>query len=330
MLVDTSPPENIVVLSRGASSESGSHLDLEAARKIVLLDGIKQVAGKPLAARELVTRAYLADQGNEPVPIRGIDEQSLAIHRVTVIRGTPPAPGSLELLVGRRVVEKYPSLAIGQEAALPGGASKIVGVMAADGGPIEDEVWTLRSALEVHLNVKFSSSLTIAATSPSQVPALVDKINFAKDLQAQAYPAAKLLEDDARLGTIARVVLVLLALLSTVATFAIATTMSAAVALRMPELASLAAIGIRRRLLGRIVLLESALLALVGALVGTGLGWLIARQVGAIALGPNPVTLDTPAGLLLSGLGLGTLIGVIGGLSAMLRVARLDISQAMR
>jgi putative ABC transport system permease protein len=330
MLVDTTPPENIVVLSKGASEEGGSKLDLEAARKIVLLDGIKRSGDLAVATRELVTRVYLADEGNEQVPIRGIDDQSMTVHRVKVAEGAAPAPGSLEILVGKRVAQKYRSLAIGHEIALPAGLAKISGIMTADGGPIEDEVWTPRSALEAHLNVKFSSSLTVAASDRAQVPQLVDKINFSKEFDAQAIPATKLLEDGARLGTIAKVVLVLLVLLSIVATFAIATTMSAAVATRMPELAALAAIGIRRGSLGRIVLLESALLSLVGGLVGVGIGWLLAKQLGAISLGKNPVELHTSTGLLLFGLGLGVGAGLIGGIMPTLRVSRLDIMKALR
>jgi ABC-type lipoprotein release transport system permease subunit len=330
MLLDTTPPENIVVLAKGASEEGSSKLDLDAARKVVLLDGVKRNGDVAVATRELVTRVYLAEEGNEQVPIRGIDDQSLAVHRVKVAEGAAPAPGTLEILVGRRVAKRYKSLAIGHEVTLPAGTAKISGIMTADGGPSEDEVWTPRSALEAHLNVKFSSSLTLAASDRARVPELVEKINLSREFAAQAVPATKLLEDGARLGTIAKVVLVLLVLLSIVATFAIATTMNAAVATRMPELAALAAIGIRRGALSRIILLESALLAFVGGLIGVGAGWLLAKQLGAISLGANPVELETSAMILLVGIGLGLAAGIIGGLVPTWRVRRLDIMQAMR
>ena len=72
-----------------------------------------------------------------------------------------------------------------------------------------------------------------------RVPALVEQINSSKDLRAQAAPVAAFREDLAGLGTITVTVLVLLVLLSLVVTFAIATTMNAAVVMRLPEFAAL-------------------------------------------------------------------------------------------
>ena len=330
MLIDTTPPENIIVLSKGASSEGGSKIALESARKVVLLEGIKKTGDVPLAVRELVTRVYLVEEGTEPVPIRGIDEQSLAVHRATLVTGAMPAAGTLEILLGRRVAERYPNMKVGSDIPLPAGPSKIVGIISAQGGPIEDEVWTPRGALETHLNVKFSSSVTLVADSPDRVQALVDQINFSKDLDAQAVPVAKLRERSADLGTIAKVVLVLLILLSIVATFALATTMSAAAAVRMPELAALAAIGIHRRVLGRIILFESILLGVVGALIGLGVSTLVRSQIGSISLGENPVELASTGKILLIGVGLGVVVGLIGGFTPAMRVARLDIMKSLR
>lgn len=330
MLVDTTPPENIIVLSKGASSEGGSKIALDTARKVVLLDGVKKAGDVPLAVRELVTRVYLIEQDPKPVPIRGIDDQSLAVHRASLVTGAMPAPGTLEIVLGRRVAERYPKLKIGDDIALPAGPSRITGIISAQGGPMEDEVWTLRSALEVHLNVKFSSSVTLVADSQDRVAALADQINQSKDLEAQAVPVTKLRERMADLGTIARVVLVLLILLSIVATFALATTMSAAAAVRMPELAALAAIGIHRSVLGRIILFESILLGVVGALIGLGVSTLIRSQIGSISLGENPVELAGTATVLLIGIGLGVAVGVIGGITPAMRVARLDIMQSLR
>src|SRR4029078_4703142 len=41
-MVTTAPPENVIVVSKGALAERESKLKLETARKIVLLEGIKR------------------------------------------------------------------------------------------------------------------------------------------------------------------------------------------------------------------------------------------------------------------------------------------------
>src|SRR5687767_4138815 len=76
-MLHTAPPENVIVVARGATSEAGSMLQLETARKVALLDGIKKVGDEPLAARELLSRVYIdtidLSVYHAPVPIRGID-----------------------------------------------------------------------------------------------------------------------------------------------------------------------------------------------------------------------------------------------------------------
>ncbi|MDB4956962.1 MAG: macB6 [Myxococcales bacterium] len=332
-LLVTAPPENIIVVSKGASSEPESKVPLETARKVALLDGIKKLDNSPAAVRELVSRVFLGAAGSshydEPCVIRGIDDHSLNVHHATLLQGSAPEPGSLQVIIGRRVPEKYPHIKIGYDIHLPGGQGRVTGVFATDGGPFEDEVWTERAALELHLNTKASSSVTLVADNVAHVPEIVDKINTSKELDAQASTVAAFRADRAGLSTIARTVLVLLVLLSVVATFAIATTMNAAVLMRMPEFAAMAAIGIRRRALGRIVLIESTLLATTGALLGVLVGGLIASQIGAIKLGV-PVTMTSSIPALMVGLGLGIVVGVIGGIIPSIQVRRLDILRALR
>jgi len=333
MLVETAQPENIIVVSKGAATEAGSKLQVETANKLVLVPGIKRTGDTPVAARELVTRVYVATGSayEDPVSIRGFDAQSAAIHRITVLKGTLPDPKSLDIIVGRRVAETHSNLTIGTEIHLPAGSCKITGVFAADGSPLEDEVWTPRAALELHVHTKLSSSLMLVAEDAARVPEIVDKINDSKDLNAQAASVAQFRQDSAGLGVIARTVFMLLALLSVIATFAIATTMNAAALARMPELAALAAIGIRRRYLARMVLVESTLLAIGGAVLGIVVCAILRSQLGGVlALGATPVEIVSTARIVPIAIGLGAIVGIIGGFSAALLVRRLDVIRSLR
>jgi putative ABC transport system permease protein len=331
MLVDATPPENVVVLAKAAVAETDSRLALDQTNQLMLVDGVQRVGDRPLAVRELITRVYVDDTKNSvPVFIRGVDELSAKVHRAIVVQGAAPAPGSLDLMMGQRVADEHPSLKIGSEIKLPAGAAKITGIMTADGGPVEDEIWTPRSALELHLNVKHASSMTLVARDVAHVGELVDKINTSREFDAQAISATKLLADTANLGGVATLVITLLALLSIVATFAIATTIDASAAVRMPELAALAAIGIPRRVLGSVVLMESALLAIIGALLGVGLSMLASSQIGAIRVGSNPVHLASPVGVIGIGVGIGVAVALAGAITPAVKVARLDILKAIR
>jgi hypothetical protein len=326
-LVDSSPPENIIVVAKGALHEVDSKLDLDTARRVAVYDGITD------SVRELLSRAYLGTgkvgRLEDAVVVRGIDEDSLKVHRVAIVAGAPPAPNSLDVLAGRRALDKY-HLAIGREIRLPGGACKVTGVFSADDGPFEDEIWTPRSALELHLGVKDSSSMTLVAAAASRVPAIVDKINDSKDLAAQAAPVAGFRESGAGLSTVAWTVLLLLVLLSIVATVAIASTMNAAVMIRLPELAALAAIGIRRGVLARVVLAETALLAAAGALLGLAIGGAVGTVVGRLAIGSTSATMMPTPLVAAVGFAVGMVAGLIGGALPALQVRRLDILGALR
>jgi putative ABC transport system permease protein len=332
MLVDSAPRENIIVVSRGAASEGGSKLTLDTAHKLVLVPGIKQEGGAALTSRELVTRVNLSvgTDYESPVTIRGFDDRSIAIGRVTVVQGKVPDPSSLDIMLGKRVAASHPSLPLGAETQLPGGTSHVVGIFAAHGSPLEDEVWTPRAALELQVKTKLSSSMTLVADDAGHVAEIVDKINNSKDINAQAAPIASFRASVAGLDGIARAVFVLLLLLSVVATFAIATTMNAAAVTRMPELAALAAIGVRRRLLARIILLESVSLAVIGAIVGVLVSVLITSRIDQFSLGADPVEISSSPLIPLLAVGVGALVGFAGGIFPALMVRRLDIMQALR
>lgn len=332
-LVSSAPPENILVLVKASASENTSRLQPEVARNLAVLDGVKKIDNQPAVARELVAMIAVNldfSQFQRSVAIRGIDERSPAIHGAKITQGAMPEAGSLQVIVGRRIARKYPHLKVGGSIHMPGGECPIVGIFEADGAPFEDEIWTERPALELHLKVKFSSSVTVVAASEAEVPSLVQRINTTKQLDARATPVAEFRKTGAGLDTILRLVLVLLILLSVVATSAIATTMSAAVLLRMPEFAALVAIGIRRGVLARLVILESTLVALLGAIIGVVLSELLRRQIGILELGDMPVELVNLPIVPVVGAVLGAAVGVIGGLAPSLAVKKLDVITSLR
>jgi ABC-type lipoprotein release transport system permease subunit len=328
------PPENIIVMSKGAIAENESTLERDTINALLVRDEVRKDGATALAAREMVFDIYVeqAATGNFPprVLVRGIDENSLKVHQITITQGTVPAPNSLELLVGRQRAEQYPQLAIGSTLHLPAGESKVVGVFTAHGGPLEAEIFTPRAAAELHTKSKDINSVSMVIDDASRVPDFVSQIDTNKALNAHAASYADWWSGKVALHTIALVVLVLLLLLSGVAAVAIAATMSAAVAVRIPELAALAAIGIRKSVLGRMVLAESLLLGTTGGLVGFLAGETVGRLVHKVPFSGDPVAITPSIGIGMVGACMGILVAFVGGILPSLRVRRLDILRAMR
>ncbi|HEY4055957.1 MAG TPA: FtsX-like permease family protein [Kofleriaceae bacterium] len=326
-LVSSVPKEDILVLAQGTPSEEGSRLDLESARKAALLEGVQQVGNEPLATKE--TLATLSVD-KAPTTIRGFDEMSMQVHKVTMQQGEPPKPNTLDVMVGRQLLRKHPTLTVGSDVYLTGGTGKVTGIFNALGGPMENEIWIARSSLELNLKQKFLSSTTLVATSPAEVPGLVAKMNASKDMKVQAVSMAEFRADKAGLKTILKVVMALLVLLALVATSAIAVTMSAAVVARIPELASMLALGVRRGVVTRIVVVEGLLLSMFGAIIGVVLTAVMRGVLGTVTVGSTSVELTSSLTVTLFGLAIGVAVGLIGSVAPALSVHRLDVIQRLR
>jgi putative ABC transport system permease protein len=101
--------------------------------------------------------------------------------------------------------------------------------------------------------------------------------------------------------------------------------------LRLPELAALVAIGIRRRTLARLILIESMLLTTVGTVIGIAASEALRRAIGWVPqAGDYPIRLVLSPIVPLVGLGLGLLIGFLGGIVPSFAVRRVDVMTMLR
>lgn len=120
-----------------------------------------------------------------------------------------------------------------------------------------------------------------------------------------------------------------------IAALGIANALLAAVRERRREIGVLKAIGARDRDVRRIFLLEAVALGFTGGLVGTVMGWAIARAVGAVvndylsAQGLAGVTVALPLPVLTAGILGSALLALLAGTVPAVRAARLPARDAM-
>jgi lipoprotein-releasing system permease protein len=115
--------------------------------------------------------------------------------------------------------------------------------------------------------------------------------------------------------------------------FGIASVLVVSVVQRSKEIGILRAMGISRRQIMRVFLLQGGLLGLGGALIGCVVGSIALKLWLGYAKTPDgspmfPVSFDAP--LYLTALGLATLTGLLAALAPALRAARLDPVVAIR
>ena len=118
------------------------------------------------------------------------------------------------------------------------------------------------------------------------------------------------------------------------AVFGALNTMYAAVSTRAREIATLRAIGFSGAPVVVSVMLESALLALAGGVIGAAVAWVLFNNYTVSTLGQNfsqvVFAFRVSPELVLRGLKWALAIGLIGGLFPAVRAARLPVTTALR
>jgi putative ABC transport system permease protein len=144
---DTSSPDNLIVIGRGASSETASSLSLAQFDALKFLPAIRRDAqGNPLASPELAEQVFFPtrDHTLDNLPIRGLMPQVGAqVHdKFRIVEGRMLQPGLSEVVIGKLIVNRYPGCSPGSEIHFGRRNWKVVGNFEAGGSSFESEVWT--------------------------------------------------------------------------------------------------------------------------------------------------------------------------------------------
>ena len=116
---DTSSPDNIIVLRRGASSETASIITLEQLDALKFLPQIQRdSANSPLVSPELAEQILMpaADHSLDNLPLRGVLPLITNVHeKVHILSGRMLAPGLNEVVIGKSIVNRYPGCSLGSD-----------------------------------------------------------------------------------------------------------------------------------------------------------------------------------------------------------------------
>src|SRR6266705_2048547 len=141
---DSSSPNNMILIGRGADSEADSIITLDQLDALKFLPAIKRdERGNPLVSPELTDQVFMpAGDTLDNLPIRGVLPVSAQIHdKVRIIAGRMFAPGLNEVIIGKLIVNQYPGCALGADLKVGRRMWKVVGVFESGGSSFESEVW---------------------------------------------------------------------------------------------------------------------------------------------------------------------------------------------
>ena len=137
--------DNLIVLSRGSTSETGSSFKLDQFDALKFLTGIRtDAAGNPLASPEMAEQILMPSPAGslDNLAVRGVLPSGLAVHdQVHIISGRMLVPGLSEVIIGKGLVGRYPGCHLGSSLRFGRRLWSVVGIFEADGSSYESEVW---------------------------------------------------------------------------------------------------------------------------------------------------------------------------------------------
>ena len=337
---NTGDPRNILVVRKGSQAESGSIVTREHFRTIQYLDEIaRNERGEPIISAELVlivSAPRRSGAGEANTLIRGVTPRGMELRpQVKLVDGRWFVPGKREVVVARRLAERFAGFEIGGVIKSGPDRLAVVGHFDAAGSAFDSESWMDADEARSIFDRDNYSSILLRPVDAAAATNLIARLERDKRLALRAEREVDYYSKQTMTAVPIKILAGLLGTAMSIgAVFAAMNTMYASVAARTREVGTLRVLGYSRRAIVLCFLIEGALLAAMGGVVGC----LLALPMNGYATG----TMDfqsfaetvfqfrvTPD-LMLMGVAFSVFIGVAGSLLPALRAARLPIISALK
>src|ERR1051325_6889437 len=145
--VSSGSKDNLIVLREGAEAELSSWITKDAFRIIRALPGIATFGNnEPLISPELVILFKLPkkdDPKGSNVTVRGVPPAAFAMRPyLKIVSGRMYRPGTNELIVSRRLADRFANVSLGDSFKCGPQTWNVVGVFDAGGTSFDSEMWT--------------------------------------------------------------------------------------------------------------------------------------------------------------------------------------------
>src|SRR5215472_1957187 len=347
--VSSGSPLNVLVLRKGSEAELSGGFDASLFPTLKTLPGIaKDSHGEPMVSGEWVVVIVLPRKdgtGEVNVTVRGMMPDGLEMrqlpgpdHRSTLklVAGRWFQTGQREVVVSKSIRDRFAHANIGDTMQFGKGWWKVVGVFDAGGSAYESEVWgdVNQMASDFDRQGGFASAY-LRATDAISAEALKNRVSDDQRLKLEGMLESEYYAKQTSSGTPIKVIGWVVGVIMAIGSiFAAMNTMYAAVAYRGLEIATLRVIGFSRPAILTSFVLESLMLALLGAFAGI----LLMLPFNGMQTGTsNAVTFSevvfslqiTPA-VATRAIIFALIMGLVGGLAPAWHAARQNILNALR
>lgn len=339
-LTSTGEPLNVMVMREGSQSEAVSFISRDSLQVIKYLHGIaKDDTGQPLASPELIVLINLPRIGSTQganVTIRGITPVALQLRPdFKIVQGRFFRPGLREVIVSKRISERFQDCALGDKLKFAKGYWTVVGVFEAGQSAYNSEIWADVDDLGQDFDRPDYSDVILRAEDTNSVALLKNQLENDRRLHLKVQTEKDYYATQTQTAQPIRIFGIFIAILMAVgASFAAMNTMYAAVARRTREIGTLRALGFSRGSILTAFVLESVLIAILGGMIGC----VLALPINGVTTGTTNFTTFselafnfriTPT-LLMVGMIFSAAMGLFGGLFPAWRASHENIVSALR
>jgi len=342
-LARTGSDDNALVLRRGADSELSSGIDRPTATLLATSPHVALASdGRPLASPEVYVIVPLHRLGGDSssignVVVRGISEKAWEVRaNVRLVDGHKPVSGRAEICIGTKIVGRYENTALGEKLRFAGRNWDVVCHFSAGGSAFESEIWGENEQFMPVFRGQAFQSVSFRLKDPKAFDEAKRALEADKRLQVDVHKESTFYVQQSKiLGDILQILaIVITSIMAVGAIFGAVNTMYAAVAGRTPEIAVLLTLGFHPRSVLACFLVESAIIAAIGGVIGCILALpvngFVASTTNWASFSEIAFNFRVTPGLLLAGLIFAVVMGVLGGFFPARRAAKLPVVQALR
>ncbi len=337
--VQTGHDNCLIVIRQGSQNESNSYFNRDLFPTVRYLPEVaKGTGGEPLAVGEnivVINHPRISGEASNLI-VRGTSEMGFMLRpEVKMVEGRKFRPGLREINASRSLSRRFKDLKLGDSIQFARSTWKVVGIFEAEGTAYDSEVWADYAEICADWDRPSYSSILLKATDSDAAARLRKKIADDQRINLQAIDQKKYYAEQTSSSAGIKALGYFIAIVMGIgACFAAMNMMYGAVMARSKEVATLRALGFRRRHILASFLMESVLLGLAGGI----LGCIMALPMNGISTGTaNFQTFSevlfnfriTPL-ILSRGILFAAIVGAMGGYLPARRAARVKLIEAMR
>ena len=332
--LQTGEPENVLIIARGSSDELLSTIDREVVIQIEDDPGIaRNAGGRLLSSREAFIPVNKA-VGRQMLQMRGVEPIALEVHpNVEIVEGEMFRPGHDEVIVGRAAQQEL-GLAVGDELEVGEKLRRVAGIFTSGGSVFEIEIWaSLPELVEQFHREGTYSTIVLQTTDAQTAKEVAERLTDNRRLSIDAVPEPDYYLEQAEQTDMLRSAGFTVALFMGIgAVFGVTNTMFAAIEQRTKDIAVLRLLGFRKHEILISFLGEALLIAVIGGVLGSLLGYSVNGLSVSSFLSVKAVAFAFTVDFwsIVIALGFTLVLGIVGGLLPALAAMRVDPLVSLR